>query len=165
MNRLLLVLCLLIIPVSAFPFQNEPDGFRGVPWDSSMDRIAGIRPLGKPAGSMQGYMKMDENFLQDGITLSDITYRADSGRFVEAVNQFDCAQYGALRESLTKNFGAASARAHNVKSMIWRGTVTTIILAPAPAATGKSPAPNGEPLLCTLTYSSTASLKKSAPRQ
>ena len=47
MIRILCVL-LLLIPVTAFAFQNEPTGFRNMAWDAPIATIAGLRPQGNP---------------------------------------------------------------------------------------------------------------------
>jgi hypothetical protein len=159
----LLCLLLLLIPVTAFPFQNEPTGFRNIPWDSPINRVAGLRPVGEPAGPVLRYMKMDETFLHEGITLTEINYVAEQGRFIEAVTQFDCEQYGSLMKMLKKKYGAATTTRKG--GTTWSGKVTTVTLGPTVAAAAKTPSPTAEPQLCTLTYSSTPYLRKNAPRQ
>lgn len=163
MIRILFALCLLI-PVSAFSFQNEPIGFRNVPWDSPLSKIAGLRPVGEPLGTVQRYMKMDEIFPLEGIILTDINYVADAGKFVEAAAVFDCAQYRTLMDDLKKKYGAVTAKAQKGSALIWQGKVTTVSLGPLVVAIEKTPAPNAEPPLCSLTYTSTPYLTKSAPQ-
>ena len=159
MIRILLAL-LLLIPVSAFPFQNEPNGFRDIPWDSTITKIAGLRTVGEPLGAIQRYLKMDETFLQEGITLSDIHYVAEAGKFIEAVALFDCAQYGPLKAMLKKKYGLVTAKKGG--ALTWQGKVTTVSLGPPVVAKEKTP--NAEPPLCALTYSSTPYLTKSSPQ-
>ena len=153
---------LLLVPVSAFSFQNEPTGFRNIPWDSSISKIAGFRPAGELSGTVQRYMKMDETFPQEGITLTDIQYVTDTGKFIEAVALFECSQYGPLKKMLKKKYGAVTATALKGGALSWQGTVTTITLDPPVVAKGK--APNADPPLCALTYSSTPHLKNNAPQ-
>jgi hypothetical protein len=161
MIRILFAL-LLLVPVSAFSFQNEPTGFRNISWNSSISKIAGFRPAGEPSGTVQRYMKMDETFPLEGITLSDVQYVTDAGKFIEAVALFECSQYGPLKKNLKHNYGAATATAQKGGSLSWQGPVTTITLNPPVVAKGK--APNAEPPLCSLTYSSTPHLKKITPQ-
>ena len=160
MTRILIALCLLI-PVSAFPFENEPSGFRNISWGTSISEFAGMRPTGKPSGTVQKYMKMDEIFPQEGIILFDIAYVADSGKFAEAVTQYECTQNGSLRDTLKKKYGAATDKTRKGGALIWRGPVTTITLGPAVVAKDKNPSTNAEPPLCSLTYSSTPYRTKS----
>ena len=107
MTRILFILCLLI-PVSAFSFVNEPNGFRNIPWNSPLSQVTGLRPAGKPSGTVQHYMLMDEIFPQEGIILYDISYVVDAGKFVEVVTRYECPQYGSLKENLKKKYGAAT---------------------------------------------------------
>ena len=160
MIRVLFIL-LLLIPVTAFPFQNEPTGFRSIPWDSPINGIAGLRPVGEPGGQVLRYMKMDETFTHEGITLAEINYVAEQGRFIEAVTQFDCEQYGSLKKMLKKKYGPAATTRKG--STTWSGKVTTVTLGPTVAPTAKTP--TAEPRLCTLTYSSTPYLRKNDPHQ
>jgi hypothetical protein len=164
MTRILLALCLLL-PVSAFSFENEPTGFRTNQWDTPLSQFAGVRPTGKPSGTVQNFMRLDENFPQEDIILYDIEYVADSGKFVEAVTRYECADYGTLKETLQKKYGAATAKAHKGGALIWQGKVTTITLGPPDVAKNKKPAPNAEPPLCTLTYSSTPYLASNGPKK
>jgi hypothetical protein len=164
MTRILFILCLLI-PVSAFSFENEPNGFRNIPWNTPISQVTGLRPTGKPSGTIQRYMLMDEIFPQEGIILYAIEYVADSGNFVEAVTRYECAQYGALKDNLKKKYGAKAATTKKGGALIWRGKVTTITLGPPDTAKAKPSSPNAEPPLCSLTYSSTPYLTKNTPRK
>jgi len=159
----ILCLLLLLIPVSAFPFQNEPDGFRNIAWDAPFTQMAGFRPDGTADGPVKRYMKMDETFMFEGVTLSDIHYVAFDDKFVEAVLEFDCGEYGSINKMLKKKYGTATTARKG--SMSWWGKVTTITLGPPAAATAKTPSPKTEPTLCSLTYSSTTYLSKKAPPQ
>jgi hypothetical protein len=163
MTRILFILCLLI-PVSAFSFQNEPNGFRTSTWNTPISQLAGLRPAGKPSGTTQSYLRLDEIFSHEGIDLYEIHYVAESGTFVEAVTRYDCAQYGALRDALKQKHGAATAKSQKGKALIWRGKITTINLGPPDVVTKKA-SPNTEPSLCSLTYASTPYLTKNAPRK
>ena len=159
MTRILFILC-LIIPGSAFSFENEPSGFRNIPWNSPLSQVAGLRPTGKPSGTVQHYMLMDEIFPQEGIILYDISYVVDSGKFVEAVTRYECAQYGSLKENLKKKYGATVVKALKGGAVVWNGAVTTITLGPPDTAKAKPSSPNAEPPLCSLAYSSTPYHKK-----
>jgi hypothetical protein len=163
MTRILFILCLLI-PVSAFSFDNEPNGFRNIPWNTPLNQVAGLRPAGTPSGTVQHYMKMDEIFPQEGIILYGIEYVADSGIFVEALTRYECTEYGSLKENLKKKYGAAAANKHKGGALIWRGKVTTITLGPPDTAKAKPSSPNAEPPLCSLTYSSTPYHTKTFPK-
>jgi hypothetical protein len=162
MIRILCVL-MLLIPVTAYPFQNEPTGFRNIAWDAPFAKMAGFRQEGNPEGPVKRYMKMDETFTFEGVTLSDIQYVAFDDKFVEAVLEFDCGEHGNIKKMLKKKYGAATATLK--RSTIWSGKVTTVTLGPLATAPAKTPPPTAEPLLCKLTYSSTLYLKKNAPHQ
>ena len=158
-----LIILLLLIPVSAFPFQNEPTGFKNISWDSTIGSSAGLRAVGQSEGTVQRFMKMDEIFSFEGLTLSDIRYVTDQGKFVRAEITYDCAQQGTMAKVLKNKYGAATSE--KGAAMTWHGKVTTITLGPPVAAKSITPAPNAEPTLCSLTYSSTAYHLKSVPQQ
>lgn len=160
MIRFIFALCILI-PATAVAFPNEPTGFRNLTWGEPVSKVAGLRPAGKPEGVLVRYMKMDESFQSEGITLVDINYVAEQGKLVEAVSLFDCAQYDALKGNLVKKYGPATTGSARSAALIWQGQVTSITLAPVPAQSAR-PEPNKEPALCSLTYTSRSYLKKNA---
>ena len=64
-------------------------------------------------------MKMDETFTFEGMTLSDIQYVAFDDKFVEAVLDFDCGEYGTIKKMLKKKYGAATTTRKG--STTWSG--------------------------------------------
>jgi len=162
MIRILCVL-MLLIPVTAYPFQNEPTGFRNIAWNAPFAKMAGFRQEGNPDGPVKRYMKMDETFTFEGLTLSDIHYVAFDDKFVEAVLDFDCGEYNNIKNMLKKKYGAATATLKG--STTWSGNVTTVTLGPPATSSAKSPSPKTEPILCSLTYTSTPYLRENAPHQ
>lgn len=160
-----LALLLLLIPTAAFSFQNEPNGFNNIPWDTPISKIAGLRPSGEAAGTIRRYMKMDETLLFEGVELADIIYSADGGKLVRVELTFDCVQRGNMFKALNMKYGVVSKTAPKEKTMIWQGKVTTVTFPPPVVVPAAPPAKNAEPPLCTLIFESTAHLPKSAPQQ
>jgi hypothetical protein len=161
MIRILFVL-LLLAPAVAFSFENEPAGFRSIPWDTPIGTIAGLRPAGAAEGTMRSYLKSDEIFVYEGVTLTDIRYLADGDKFVGAQLTYDCGQRGNLAETLKKNYGAPTRTARG-GTFTWQGKMSTITLVPPDAINPVKPLPAGETALCSLTFRSTAQIWKNVP--
>ena len=161
MVRMLLVL-LLLTPSVAFTFEYEPAGFRSISWDSPAGTIAGLRSTGVAEGTIRHYMKSDETFIHEGVTLTDIRYLADQDKIVGADLTYDCSQRATLAETLKKNYGVPTRTARG-GTFTWQGKMTTITLVPPDAINPVRPLPAGEPALCLLTFRSTAFIWKNVP--
>ncbi len=161
-SRIRILLLLLFLPSIAFSFQNEPDGFREIPWGSPVGKIAGLRPAAGAEGTVRSYTKMDEIFDYEGVILSEILYLADQERFVGVELTYRCAQRGEMLELLTDMYEEATRTARG-GTLYWQGRVTTVTLAPPDAIQPWKPSPL-EPSLCSLTFRSTPSFGKNAPQ-
>ncbi len=161
MFRILFVL-LLLTPSVAFPFENEPEGFRTIPWDTPVGAIAGLRPSGGADGTVRPYLKSDEIFVYEGVTLTDIRYLADQDKIIGAELTYDCGQRGNLAETLKKNYGAPTRTARG-GTLTWQGKMTTITLVPPDAINPAKPLPTDLPALCSLNFRSTAHIWKNVP--
>ena len=154
-----LVSLLLLVPVAAYPFQNEPPGFRTYPWDSSVTAIAGLRPVGQPDGQVRRYFRMDESLHHAGLDLAEILYVADGGRLMSVELSYDCVQYKKMVEGLRQRYGAPTGESTE-NGLTWQGLVTTVTLGtPVPAKLD----PTVPPPLCRLTFTATSRLLKKSP--
>ena len=155
MLRILIAL-LLLVPATAFSFQNEPSGFRNIPWSSPINKIAGLRPAGEPSDTVKRYMKMDETLIHAGMELNDVLYVAEGDKFVGAELTYNCAQYARMAEGLNVRYGAPATPAAAGKPLMWQGKITTVTLGALP---GKQTAA-AEPALCSLSFFSTPHILK-----
>ncbi len=154
------IFLLFLTPSVAFPFLNEPDGFRSIPWDSPVNKITGLRSAGPAEGTVRRYIKMDETFIYEGLALTDIFYVTDLGKLVSVELFYNCGQRAGFIELLQKNHGTPTRTARG-GTLTWQGKSSTITLAPPAAVRPDNPAPDGEPALCALTFGATPLTKKS----
>ena len=102
-------LLLLLLGTPALAFDNEPDGFRDIPWGASPDSVEGLRPDMQTTGDFESVAR-DEGLTLKGFPLESyvrpsdkmefgdaemarISYQFYKGRFVRAILSFLDSRY------------------------------------------------------------------------
>src|ERR1700739_3332346 len=122
----------VLLPAVAFAFQNEPTGFRGIPWGTPLSAVQSqMRPLGAtPAGQDQGYIRVGDSMTLGGATLEKILYKFHDGGFSEAfiVAQKGPSNAAAMIAAFRSQFGEGQRPHRSADDYIWQGATSTIFL-------------------------------------
>lgn len=128
--RLGIKLC-LFIPVIIFfsaglilAYQNEPEGFRDIKWQTEKRQISGLRFHQRYSGYVE-YVKDNEDLNFEGAKATRILYTFIDNKLETVTLQFepsDEARYNFLRDSLISKFGEGEAIGK--KDIFWRGEET-----------------------------------------
>lgn len=138
-----IIICLALVfsVVSAVAFQNEPDGFRGIKWGTSLSSLKGYSFLYPYIMDqrVRYYDKDKENLQVFGMKADKIEYGFARGRFysymiefrgegkIEAIKNHLVKEYGPWRSS-EKNEATDSNAGKLIKSenFYWPGSVAYI---------------------------------------
>jgi hypothetical protein len=121
-----------LLPTVAFTFQNEPTGFRGIPWGTPLSAVQSqMRPLGAtPAGQDQGYIRAGDSLTIGGAALEKILYKFHDGGFSEAfiVAQRGSSNAAAMIAAFRAQFGEGRRPHRSTDDYIWQGAASIIFL-------------------------------------
>lgn len=131
------VICLLSFPIcTAQAFDNEPDGFRGIPWGAAPSSVEGLLPDPETTGDFEGVAR-DEGLTLRGFPLESyrrpsdkmefgdaeitrISYQFYKGRFVRAILAFPDSRNTPLGESYARmhELGSPPPRYYESKNRV-----------------------------------------------
>jgi len=131
------VALLLTLPLIAHAFQNEPEGFRGLPWGTTYDSVRGQfhPPSTRAANPERVTLRRIGDKLQiGGAQLTDITYTFHAGRLVyvyiraaeEAKNKPE------LLDAYEAQFGPGARQKPGYDRWMWMGGTTMMVLSCEP---------------------------------
>lgn len=112
--------------VGAHAFQNEPTGFRGVPWGTPIGQAHGLYILDHAAGDRRSYRRSFEDLSVNGIPLQAIYFDFYQGRFEEAVLIAKRNHGADLLATLTARYGEPARAKGRKRIFVWSGTVATV---------------------------------------
>jgi hypothetical protein len=122
----------ILLPQVAIAFQNEPTGFRGIPWGTPLSVVQSqMRPVGAtPAGQDRDYVRVGDSMTIGGAALERVLYKFHDGRFSEA---FIVAQKGpnnamAMTAAFQAQFGEARKPHRSAEDYLWEGPTSIIFL-------------------------------------
>lgn len=124
-----LLLIVLLMPIAAFAFQNEPDGFRGINWGD--DQILHAEQLTEAdrKDDVVLYSRKDDPLKIGGADLSSIYYRYKNGKFTSVVIHTDgMSNQMALVDSFESQFGRGSKPNRYMDKYHWYGTKAFITI-------------------------------------
>lgn len=114
-------------------FQNEPNSFRGIAWDTILDTIPGFYQTIPP--DPEGYSiyeRKNEDMTFGTARINHLDYGAMNGRFCDVTIQFTgVANFNAIRKTLFTKYGERPNRAKKFPDSpiyVWNGTVIRILL-------------------------------------
>jgi hypothetical protein len=112
--------------VSAFAFQNEPDGFRGIKWGSDFSQHKNQMTLVE-GGKFNLYRREGDKMSIGGAKLESIQYGYEQNRFVVVIIDTEgAANKSALIDAFRSQFGPASKSSHDPEEQQWWGSKTLI---------------------------------------
>jgi len=120
-----LVLIVFLFPYSTYAFDNEPKGFRGIPWWTHISELPEMRLLDdtEPVGI---YVRDNDSLEIGGAKVEDIWYGFHMRKFYKVTIQFISKNnYVALERALLEAFGAGYAMGHDKSRYFWSGMYVT----------------------------------------
>jgi hypothetical protein len=117
--RMLLIAILLTasIPLDATAFENEPAGFRGIKWNTSLFQVPGL-VLAEKDGEVRVYNKTNDALKLGGATLNGIHYTFYRDRFYSVNLTFNNpVHYDLLKQYTFEVYGPGQS-----ESTMWRKT-------------------------------------------
>jgi hypothetical protein len=121
---------LIFSPALSLAYQNEPDGFREIKWQTPQTKIKGLKLIKKYDGIVE-YAKSRENLDFAGIKATQILYRFVDQKLAGVTMQFepcDRVKYNLLKVVLNAKFG--EGKSIGGKEIFWTGETTHIKLDP-----------------------------------
>ncbi len=131
-----MIFCFLLSVVMAIPFkkicafQNEPQGFRGIAWETNIDDIQGLDLKDQRMIKdypLSVYTKDPESLSYAQVKLKDIRYVFYKKQFfmVHLVAN-SRSRYKAIKKYLHEKFGEPTAAFNKQDRFFWEGEKTTI---------------------------------------
>lgn len=117
-------------PALAETFKNEPDGFRGMKWETDISTLSGMRCTINPLDSNENVCRKKRDKLQiSGVKLRFITYEFYKDKF-SAVTIFTKGpvNFNAIKDIFFMKFGSGKQENEAIKNWYWTGDITNVIL-------------------------------------
>jgi len=143
-GRSILLLALVSICVMAYAFENEPTGFRGIPWGSPPEAFPELKKIADIGGWMV-YTRAEDKKEVGAATLRLLHYQFYKNQFASVLIQTTgTANKKALKEAVVQQYGEGNQLDPNIDQWLWEGQKARIALKCGP--------PNDE---CSFRLSST----------
>jgi hypothetical protein len=124
---------LLSVCAAAVAFQNEPDGFRGIKWETDISQNQDEMKLVKNAEGLDIYVRNGDKLSIGGAELRSIAYVYIGGKFAFVAMKTGGEEgNSALLRAFEAQFGPGERPNRYLDKFFWRGTVATISLACSP---------------------------------
>ena len=118
-----------LLPIAAHAYDNEPTGFRGIPWGASIDEVRGkmnswwfVRDV--DPGTVEYHSHA--NLAMNGIELKENYFQFYKGRFMAGIMEASYAHGGSMLDTLIARFGQPTQSAH-YRRYLWQGPTTAIV--------------------------------------
>jgi hypothetical protein len=124
----LIAISLLLLPIVAHAFKNEPDGFRGIAWDDDQILHAEYLEQTDQDGAYTTYKRNDDSMKIGGAELSSVSYGFKDGKFVMVIIRTEPGFNSALIDAFKEQFGSGKKANRYIDNYIWDGDKTKINL-------------------------------------
>ena len=124
-STVLVFLILSICP--ALGFQNEPKGFRGIVWGTSITKLGAEMKVVETDSDLVFYSRAGDRLLIGGAQREAIVYGFYKGQFSTVGIDASEAQKDALHDAIEAQFGPAPKLEYK-DFWAWEGATTTITL-------------------------------------
>ena len=124
-STVLVFLILSICP--ALGFQNEPKGFRGIVWGTSITKLGAEMKAVETDPDTVFYRRAGDRLTIGDAQLEEIVYGFYKGQFSTVVIDASDAQKNALHDAIEAQFGPAPKLEYK-DFWAWEGATTTITL-------------------------------------
>lgn len=116
------------MPLHAFAFDNEPDGFRGLAWGTPVATVADEFSLVSSDGKETYYTRKGDKMEMEDADLKSIVYRFYDGRFFGvAIYAARGSRYDFL-QAFHSRYGPGAQPDRHIDKYYWAGDTAEIIL-------------------------------------
>ncbi len=126
-----LILCVLLPGSPALAFPGEPDGFRGIPWNTGVESLPGLIEAGGGAdtGRVRVYRRENEDLTFGRARLDSIFYEFREGRFFRVqIRVTDIYNFLLLRDALFHLHGPGRELSPRAERYEWYGERSRMLL-------------------------------------
>jgi len=130
-KTLLCAALIALISVSASAFRNEPDGYGGIAWGTSISAVKGMKMVGARPGfpDKKIYVRPGDALRFGHVDLEGIEYEFLRGKFRSATLKVkDLARYMALKKEAFRRFGYGRELHPFAERYFWEGETSKIYL-------------------------------------
>ena len=125
---LLTVVLSVMLSTVAFAYDNEPDDFRGIKWDTDIDKLSDME-LVLDGGDLKAYSRKGENMKLEDAQLSAVHYIFYKGRFYCVHIEFKGLEnFNKIKDVLFKTYGQPEGTQYYDKRFAWSGENASITL-------------------------------------
>jgi hypothetical protein len=129
MKRAIIAVIIFVFVIgSAFAFQNEPEGFRGIKWGTNFKDLPGMI-MSKADGNFKLYSKKDDKLSIGNATLRDISYGFFKDRFFQVrINFNNGDNFVKLIKTLEEQYGTGDRPNRFLMEYMWLSDTISIVL-------------------------------------
>jgi len=130
-KTLLCAALIALISVSASAFRNEPDGYGGIAWGTSISAVKGMKRVGARPGfpDRKIYVRPGDALRFGHVDLKGIEYEFLRGKFRSApVYVNDHSRIKALKKEAFRRFGHGRELHPFAERYFWEGEISKIYL-------------------------------------
>lgn len=106
---------------------REPDGFRGVKWESQVSSVSGLNQIGKE-GDLVFYEKSGDKLQVEEIRLDQVIYGFYKGRFYIGMVYFPASGFKRMQEILAHQLGQPAKPDNTPSKLIWDSPNVSVLL-------------------------------------
>jgi hypothetical protein len=123
-----LIALMMLLPLTAYAFKNEPEGFRGIAWDDDQILHAEYLEQTDQDGAYTTYKRKDDSMKIGGAELSSVSYGFKDGKFVMVIIRTEPGNNSAFIAAFREQFGSGKKPNRYIDNYIWDGDKTKINL-------------------------------------
>lgn len=128
-SRTTLITLLLYVTTTAGAFQNEPDGFRGIKWETPISDNANEMTLAEGDGLQKFYKRKNDKMTIGDAKLTDVHYVYWSNKFSGAMlRSKGTIEKSAMILAMQTTFGEGQKPNQYMDKYYWTGATTSISL-------------------------------------
>ena len=123
------ILIVLSVPCLTFAFKNEPDGFRGIQWGTTIDTLSEFVLTGDTHTYTRLYIKKNDKKTLGYADLSAITYITYKQQFCSVMISFsELDNFLKIKDTFFNLYGYGDRNSQSVEGYIWIGSKVVITL-------------------------------------
>jgi hypothetical protein len=124
-----ITVALFFFPLSSFSFQNEPDAFRGIKWESSVKGLRGMKLVENDHKDTKFYIRKVDKLIIGKAGLKSIAYGFYKDRFYFVYIRFNSdTNFSSIKEALFEQYGPGIQSDKSKEEYIWAGKDVNISL-------------------------------------
>lgn len=125
---MLTVVLSAMFSVVVFAYENEPDDFRGIKWDTHIEKLSDMEIV-LDGGDLKAYTKKGEKMMLEGARLSALHYIFYKDHFYCVHIEFKgLDDFNKIKDVLFKIYGEPEGTQYYDKRFVWPGESASITL-------------------------------------